>query len=142
MTITLHLGETADLAAINSRYASVDFVPSLDGELIVIARDNGAVCGQGRVVPIDADSGELGGILVLPEFEGRGVARRTVQYLIDHAEQKRLYCLPFAELAGFYGGMGFSPVQDCGEVPLKVIEKYRWCEQQYKKRVLLLERSG
>lgn len=142
MTILLQQADTADLAAINARYAAIDFMPSHAGELIVIAHDDGAVCGQGRVVPVDAASGELGGIFVLPGYEGRGVARRIVQYLIDHARQQTLYCLPFAELAGFYGGMGFSPVEDHGKVPSKVIEKYRWCAENYDKAVLLLARTG
>lgn len=28
-----------------------------------------------------------------------------------------LYCLPFAELEGFYGSMGFAAVKDMAQVP-------------------------
>lgn len=140
MTITLHTATDADLAAINARYADIGFLPSDPGELIVVATLDGNSAGQGRVVPIDASSAELGGIYVLPRCEGRGVARSMVEFLICHANQPVLYCLPFAELEGFYGPMGFAPVKDPSCVPVQVAQKHQWCNATYHKPVLLLER--
>jgi N-acetylglutamate synthase-like GNAT family acetyltransferase len=140
MTITLHTATDSDLATINARYADIGFVPSHPGELIVVATFDSASAGQGRIVPIDARSAELGGIYVLPRCEGRGVARRMVEFLIRHANQPVLYCLPFAELEGFYGSMGFAPVKDLTCVPLQVVQKHQWCNATYQKPVLLLAR--
>jgi len=140
MTITLRIATDVDLAAINARYAGIGFVPSLPGELIVIATRDGITAGQGRIVPIDTRSGELGGIHVLPQFEGRGVARCIVAFLIQQANLPVLYCLPFGELEGFYGSMGFVPVKEPGCVPEKVAQKHQWCNTNYEKPVLLLER--
>lgn len=143
MDMVLSRAGEADLAAINARYAGIDFVPSGPGELMVLATRDGAVCAQGRVVPVDGSSGELGGIYVLPGYQGEGLARRIVEYLVDHAQQPVLYCLPFAELAGLYGAMGFVAVDvaELSEVPGKVREKFQWCQRNYTKAVLLLKRA-
>lgn len=63
MQISLRIATNADLAIVNERYAEIDFVPSLAGELIVLATDGDNIVGQGRVVTIDTESGELGGDL-------------------------------------------------------------------------------
>ncbi|WP_332879356.1 GNAT family N-acetyltransferase [Massilia sp. S19_KUP03_FR1] len=139
-SVTLHIATDADLAAINLRYAEIGFVPSASDDLIVVARIDGITAGQGRVTPVDATSAELGGIYVLPGCEGMGIARRIVAFLIGHANFPVLYCLPFGELAAFYGSMGFSAVKEPGRVPQKVMQKHQWCNATYDKAVLLLER--
>jgi N-acetylglutamate synthase-like GNAT family acetyltransferase len=140
MIITLQTATDTDLAAINARYADIGFVPSHTGELIVVATLTGRTAGQGRVVPIDARSGELGGIYVLPHCQGRGVAKCIVEFLIRHTNLPVLYCLPFGELEGFYRSMGFVPVKQPDRVPQKVRQKHQWCNATYDKPVLLLER--
>ena len=142
MTVTLRAADAADLAAINARYADIDFLPSHAGELMVVAEWDGDICGQGRVVPVGDDSGELGGIFVLPAFEGRGIARSLVDWLILQSRWRVLYCLPFAELADFYGEMGFVSVTNDAGVPGAVLEKHRWCQGAYDKPVLLMRRAG
>ncbi|MFX6799864.1 GNAT family N-acetyltransferase, partial [Acinetobacter baumannii] len=96
MEISLRFATPADLKAINERYAEIDFVPSHDDELIVLASISEKTVGQGRVVGIDANSGELGGIYVFPGNEGLGIARKVVDFLIKNSDFSMLYCLPFA----------------------------------------------
>ncbi|MFJ5331180.1 GNAT family N-acetyltransferase [Pectobacterium versatile] len=141
MEISLRVATTADLAAVNKRYAEVDFVPSHEGELIVLAFCDGNIVGQGRAGTVDAESGELGGIYVFPGNEGLGIARKVVDFLIKNSDFSVLYCLPFANLEGFYGSMGFAPVKDMEKVPQDVIKKHQWCNSNYDKPILLLERS-
>ena len=82
MEISLRLANATDLKAINERYTEVDFVPSHEDELIVLASIGEKIVGQGRVVSIDSNSGELGGIYVFPGNEGLGIARKVVDFLI------------------------------------------------------------
>ncbi|MEZ6878813.1 GNAT family N-acetyltransferase [Enterobacter sp. KBR-315C3_2022] len=140
MEIFLRVATVTDLGAVNKRYEEVDFVPSHEGELIVLASCDGKPAGQGRVGTIDAESGELGGIYVYPGNEGLGIARKVVDFLIKNSDLSILYCLPFENLEGFYGSMGFTPVKDMGKVPQAVIKKHQWCNSNYDKPVLLLER--
>ncbi|ONN58778.1 GCN5 family acetyltransferase [Acinetobacter genomosp. 33YU] len=141
MEISLRLANAADLKAINERYAEVDFVPSHEDELIVLASIGNKIVGQGRVVSIDSNSCELGGIYVFPDNERLGIARKVVDFLIKNSDFPVLYCLPFAELEGFYSSMGFALVKDMVQVPQAVIKKHEWCNSNYDKPVLLLERS-
>lgn len=140
MEISLRVATIADLDAINKRYEEVDFIPSHEGELIVLASRDGVTVGQGRVGAIDAESGELGGIYVYPGNEGLGIARKVVDFLITSSELSILYCLSFENLEGFYGSMGFSPLKDMKKVPQAVLDKLAWCNGNYDKAVLLLER--
>ena len=140
MTVTLRTATATDLAAVNARYADIGFVPSHAGELIVIAALSGCTAGQGRIVPVDARRGELGGIYVLPDCQGFGIARRIVDFLIRQTELPVLYCLPFGELQDFYRSMEFVPVKQQDRVPQQVLQKHRWCNATYDKPVLLLER--
>jgi N-acetylglutamate synthase-like GNAT family acetyltransferase len=140
MTITLRTATAIDLAAVNERYACIGFVPSTTHDVIVLAEQDGVVAGQGRIVPVDATHGELGGIHVLPRFAGAGVARHIVTHLLGQSRFPTLYCVPFAALAPFYTSMGFAPVVDEGGVPAQVLEKYRWCQSAYDQPVLLLVR--
>ena len=141
MEISLRFAPPADLKVINERYAEIDFVPSHDDELIVLASIDEKIVGQGRVVGIDANSGELGGIYVFPGNEGLGIARKVVDFLIKNSDFSMLYCLPFVELEGFYGSMCFADVKDMAQVPEAVLKKHEWCNSNYDKPVLLLERN-
>lgn len=93
-------------------------------------------------MPVDARSGELGGTYVLPDFQGRGVARRIVDFLIHHTQLPVLYCLPFGQMQNFHRLMGFVPVTQQDRVPQQVLQKHQWCNANYDKPVLLLERIG
>lgn len=141
MEISLRFAPPADLKAINERYTEIDFVPSHDDELIILASISEKTVGQGRVVRIDANSGELGGIYVFPGNEGLGIARKVVDFLIKNSDFSMLYCLPFAELEGFYCSMGFAAVKDMTQVPEAILKKHEWCNSNYDKPVLLLERN-
>ena len=142
MTTTLRLATPNDLPAINARYAAIGFVPSDADDLVVLALRDGVVAGQGRIVPLDAHNGELGGIHVVPAFEGTGIARAIVDCLLGQAQVPTLYCIPFAELAPFYGSVGFVPVTDRAPVPPRVLEKLQWCDGQYGRPVLLMVRTA
>jgi len=142
MAISLRIATSADLTSVNKRYAEIDFVPSLKGELIVLASNGDSIIGQGRVVTIDTESAELGGIYVFPGHEGLGIARKIVDFLIKHSDKSVLYCLPFTELEDFYDSMGFESVKNREKVPCAVVKKHEWCLSHYDKTVLLLKRDN
>ena len=68
---------------INERYGEIGFVPSnIAHELVAIAEHQGSRAALGRLVPVNADCAELGGIYVLPEFRGLGISKEIVSYLL------------------------------------------------------------
>lgn len=133
---------TVDLPWANARYAEIDFQPSGPRDLVAVARVDGERAGLGRLVPVDAQAGELGGIYVLPPFRGRQVARAVVSFLLAQSPYRRLYCLPFAHLESFYRGFGFAPPAAQDALPPAVAEKLAWCARRYADPVRLLVRAA
>lgn len=131
--VRVRSADKSEIEWINDRFDEVEFVHSnFDNEKIVIAEFGGERIGLGRLVTIDGNSVELGGIYVFEEFRNQGVAKRIVESLLQHAVSPRtIYCIPFEHLTSFYKQCGFIPCTDLEQVPREVIEKYQWCQEKY-----------
>lgn len=130
--------QTSELDYINSRYKQINFKLSIASDYIVLALIDGKPAGQGRLVYLDENSAELGGIYVYPEFRGQGVAEKIVSHLtVKGSQLKTLYCLPFEPLAKFYKSFGF--VEDSSDVHVEMKDKLEWCLKTYPDRTLLLQ---
>lgn len=130
----------SELEWANERYGEVHFLPSNANDFLAVAEVGGEKAGLGRLVPVDAMTGELGGMYVLPAFRGRKIAGAIVSYLLQHSPYRQLFCIPFAHLEGFYAGFGFHPVPAGTAVPCAVAEKVNWCTEEYSASVHLLLR--
>lgn len=126
----------------NERYGEIHFVPSTAEDFIVVAEVDGEKVGLGRLVPVDANSAELGGIYVLPQYRGQQVARALVNFLLRESNHRRLYCVPFVHLDGFYREFGFVPAPSDSKVPDSIARKLQWCHRQYASNVTLLVRNA
>ena len=125
----------------NACYAAIDFVPSSPHDFIAIAEVDGEKAGLGRIVPIEPDVGELGGMFVFPHYRGQAVARSIVDFLMKRSTRSRLYCIPFKHLEPFYRSCGFAPAPDRDVFPAAVAAKLAWCERQYPDPVCVLCRT-
>ncbi|HYR27219.1 MAG TPA: GNAT family N-acetyltransferase [Thermoanaerobaculia bacterium] len=120
---------------VNERYAEVRFIPSdLANDLVLIAEIDGHPAGLGRLVTVDGDSCELGGMLVFDAFRGRGIARALIAELVTRAGERAIYCIPFAKLEPLYAEF-FERTEDA---PEPVRAKYEWCQRTYEEPVLLM----
>lgn len=131
----------ADGPWIQARYREVGFVPSdLEREFILIAWHGGERAGVGRLVPLPSGDAELGGILVLEPYRRLGIADRVVAALLEQRRNdRRVYCLPFAHLAGFYRRHGFRELEsDDVSPPESLLRKHGWCLSNYEDRTLLM----
>lgn len=136
--IEIRAARTDEADWVNERYAEVQFIPSdLSKDTVLIAELDRVPAGLGRLVPVDAESCELGGMLVFDGFRGRGVARALIDALIERANGRTIYCIPFAKLEGLYAAAGFERSETA---PQAVQEKFAWCEKTYDQPVLLMRR--
>lgn len=138
MKITLRSALPTELAWINERYRDIDFLASGASDVIAVAEADGKVAGLGRIVPITARVGELGGMVVFDAFRGAGVAKKIIGFLAETRDFDLLYCLPFSKLEALYASFGFRRVTDVAGVPAKALEKYNWCAEVYPEPVLLM----
>lgn len=131
---------------VNSKYDEIDFVKSnFDNEYIVIATIGNQNAGLGRLVKIDDNNIELGGIYVFSDFRGLGVAKNIVRNLCEESPFKEaiIWCLPFVNLLDFYTKFEFKKHEN-GKVPEEIIKKLEWCNagNKYEKDVLLLYKNS
>ena len=140
MVVTVRRLLEPELAWANGCYEEAHFLPSSAEDFLAVAEVDGERAGLGRLVPVNATTGELGGMYVLPAFRGRKVASAIVSYLLLHSPYRQLFCIPFAHLESFYAGFGFHPVPAETAVPCAVAEKVNWCTKEYSTSVHLLRR--
>lgn len=141
-TVTVVQADKNEIEWINSKYAEIGFVKSnYYSEFIVIAKVGNNNAGLGRLVKIDENNIELGGIYTFPDFRGLKVAENIVSNLCDKNPYKEsvIWCLPFENLLGFYSKFGFKKHQK-EVVPQEVNKKLEWCnsDDKYEKEVILL----
>jgi N-acetylglutamate synthase-like GNAT family acetyltransferase len=140
--IIVKQAERSQMEWINSKYDEVMFVKSnFENEYIVIAKVENENAGLGRLVKIDNENLELGGIYVFPDFRGLGIAEKIVRNLCDKNpfEKLTIWCLPFENLLSFYSKFGFKNYKE-KNTPEKVAIKLNWCNSnnKYTKKVILL----
>ena len=124
---------------VNEQYAKAGFIPSdLARDTVVVAELDGRRAGLGRLVDVGEGAYELGGMYVLDEFRGAGVARAIVEELLRLAAGRDTYCIPFADLEAFYASAGFRRIEAAG-VPPGVADKLAWCEREISRAVILMK---
>lgn len=123
---------------VNARYDELQFVHSdFENELIAMAEvtEKGVEpqrVGLGRLVNIAPNIQELGGMYVADNYRKQGVARKIVQFLLDHCPAvQTTYCIAFNHLVDFYKGCGFEDVKYPQKAPEKVSSKIDWCQSNY-----------
>lgn len=115
----------------------------LNSQIVLILEVNGISAGLGRIIFIEKNVAELGGIYVFPEFRSNGLARIIVNHLIyETNEGTDLYCLPFYYLQHFYNEHGFITIINESKVLKEIYIKYVWCNKTYESEVLLLKRES
>jgi GNAT superfamily N-acetyltransferase len=138
--VVIRLAERSEIEWINKCYDDVEFVHSnFDKEIIAIAEVNGEKAGLGRLVTIDGENLELGGMYVFEAFRRLGIARKIVDFLLRYASASQsTYCIPFEHLITFYKQSGFVPCTNFEQVPKELFEKYLWCKEKYPQPTSLL----
>jgi len=140
----IKLATKNELQWVNEQYREIGFLPShLENETIAIVTYNDKYAGLGRIVYLNEEEAEIGGIYILDEFRGLSLANELVGYLVKETELKNIkevYCLPFEELKSFYEKFGFKVFNyESNQMNDHILKKYQWCLDNYEKKVLLLK---
>ena len=138
--LRIRTAKRSEIEWVNKCYDEVEFVhSSFDKEIIAIAEFNNQNAGIGRLVRINSDSLELGGMYVFDVFRGNGIARKIVEFLLQHVQPTQMvYCIPFEHLVPFYKQCGFAPCTNLEQAPKDLLEKYQWCKEKYTQPTSLL----
>ena|SRR5215468_10365707 len=128
----------ADRDFIARTYASIEFEHGAADDVLV-AEHEGERVGLGRLVPVAADTVELGGIWTDERHRRLGVAALVVRALLDRAAGRRVYCIPFRALAGYYKRFGFVDAPLDETVPRVVAAKLAATDRRFPQGVALLK---
>lgn len=141
-SLKLRAAAKSEIEWVNQCYDEVKFVHSnLESERIAIAEFEGQKAGLGRLVTIDEQNLELGGMYVLQPFQGKGIAKKIVEFLLEHVGPlQTVYCIPFDHLLSFYKQFGFTACSNLEAVPKELLEKVFWCKENYTQPTSLLVR--
>lgn len=137
---TIRKLSNSELDWANQRYAELGFLSSKAADYIAVAEVDGVKVGLGRLVAVDALTGELGGMYVAPAFRGAKIAEKIVAFLLQQSLYQHLFCIPFSRVANIYTRFGFQEVPKDIVVPALVANKVAWCKNEYPEPVSLLLR--
>lgn len=117
-----------EMSWINAIYHEIGFVPSIhEKEINIIAECDKTPIGIARLVPIDREQVELGGIYVMPEYRHLHIAVKLIEYMIDLGRAwKTVYCVPDSSMISFYERFGFKKENNFEILPVYLKDKYHW----------------
>lgn len=135
--------EETEIDWVNSKYKEANFkLSDYNNEHIVVVGINSKKAGLGRVVSIDKNNLELGGIYMFDKYRGIGVADKIVSFLCGANIDKKsvIWCLPFEKLKDFYKKVAFTINNSLP--PKEILRKLEWCNspENYSEKVLLLSK--
>ncbi len=109
---TLRPATAADAGRIRQIITIVQINPtSLNWRRFVLATDReGSIIGCGQVKPHADDSLELASIAVLPDWRGKGIARRIIEHLLEQYPGT-LYLTCRSQLGPMYQKFGFQTIE-------------------------------
>src|SRR5438128_1026460 len=85
--LQIRAAEKQEMAWINGCYDEVEFIHShFDSEIIAVAEFDGEKAGLGRLVKVDEQNLELGGMYVFESFRNKGIAKEIVTFLLTYAK--------------------------------------------------------
>ena len=119
--MNIKIAKPSDLSWINKYYEEISFKITSEKDLQIYITVDEKVAGLGRIVHVDENHGELGGIYVLLTKNNYSV----------------LWCIPFNPLEVFYRKFGFREVRD-DLIPEEIRLKFDWCEGRYPDPAILL----
>lgn len=140
-SFTIRGARPDEMPAIQATWDAIEFARSRDGDRVWVAVDTrGERVGQGRLVPVGEGHVELGGMWTHDAWRGKGVAGALVRALLEAAGDATVWCVPWADLAEYYMGLGLSEAAPAESAPEKIREKLAYCRERYPRAVALLRK--
>lgn len=102
-----------------------------DGELIGIVR---LTTEEGVVV--------LRGMQVHPRFQRQGIGKRLLAAVAQELDGRGCFCIPYAHLVGFYGGIGFRPIEPAKAPTFLRLRLKGYQDRGDRKEYLIMHREG
>ncbi|MEI6650719.1 MAG: GNAT family N-acetyltransferase [Candidatus Moraniibacteriota bacterium] len=111
MAVLLGIEETAkDLIVYSWGFTDSEFLEWIRSEVVYLIEENGVMVGDISYVIKDADYAYITGLVIVPEFQRRGLAREAMNMLLDELKGFRHLALdvhPDNHAVKLYESLGF-----------------------------------
>lgn len=84
--------------------------------LVAVDDQTGTIAGVGQIKAHEDGSRELASIVVVPEFQGQGIARRIIQRLLASSRETLFVSCP-SHLVPMYAKFGFREIDETEMTP-------------------------
>lgn len=110
-------------------------------DAVLLAERGGELIGIVRLAP---EEGEivLRGMQVHPSVQRRGIGKQLLAAVVRELGSRSCYCIPYAHLREFYGGIGFATVEPPHAPPFLQARVDGYRERWPEKSFLLMHRKG
>ena len=100
--------ETADLACVQSFYASVGYGGGAHpGDRLLVSREGQSIVAAARLCTEDGTL-VLRGMYVAEGRRGQGIGSRLLESISEAIGSSECWCIPYTHLTGFYSRIGFQ----------------------------------
>lgn len=90
--------------------------------------DNGKLIGAGRAISDGVSNSAIYDVVVLPEYQGKGIGKSIVQYLLDRLPRRSVLLVSAPKQEDFYRKLGFHKLKTAY---LRHEEIERWISEGY-----------
>jgi GNAT superfamily N-acetyltransferase len=111
MLIEIRHATADDISRVLNFYAERRYGGGIRPEnAVLLAEHGGELVG---IVRLTAEEGVvvLRGMQVHPRFQRQGIGKRLLATVAQELDGRGCFCIPYAHLVGFYGGIGFRAIE-------------------------------
>jgi GNAT superfamily N-acetyltransferase len=111
MLIEVRRAMAEDISRVVNFYAERRYGGGIRPEdSVLLAEHDSELVG---IVRLTAEEGVvvLRGMQVHPRFQRQGIGKRLLATVAQELDGRSCFCIPYAQLVGFYGGIGFRAIE-------------------------------
>jgi N-acetylglutamate synthase-like GNAT family acetyltransferase len=108
---------------------------------VLLAEHDGEVVGIVRLTA-EEDVVVLRGMQVHPRFQRQGIGKRLLATVAQELDGRGCFCIPYAHLVGFYGGIGFRAIEPAKAPTFLRLRLERYQDRGDGNEYLIMRRKG
>jgi GNAT superfamily N-acetyltransferase len=110
-------------------------------DAVLLAEHDGELVG---IVRLTAEEGVvvLRGMQVHPRFQRQGIGKRLLATIAHELGGRGCFCIPYAHLVGFYGGIGFHVIEPAKAPTFLRLRLERYQDRADGNEYLIMRREG
>jgi GNAT superfamily N-acetyltransferase len=108
---------------------------------VLLAEHDGELVGIVRLTA-EEDVVVLRGMQVHPRFQRQGIGKRLLATVAQELDGRGCFCIPYAHLVGFYGGIGFRAIEPAKAPTFLRLRLERYQDRGDGNEYLIMRREG